>query len=197
MDFDPTELTAKENYKLLIGSVIPRPIAFITSMDKEGVVNAAPFSFFTVASSDPPQLVVAVQHQKGERKDTARNILETKEYVIQIVSRDITHDVNETAAPLPPGESELSRTNLTLADSDVVGVPGIREAKIRFEMRLTDHLALASSDLLVGKVVRYHIDDELVSDHRIDAKALEPVSRLAGHDYGTIGEVFTIPRPMK
>lgn len=197
MKFEASTLSAKDNYKLLIGSIIPRPIAFVTTQGEDGTVNAAPFSFFTVASSSPPQLVIAVQRTDQGQKDTARNILAKQSYVIHIVSEEIVDAVNETAAPLAYGESELERTDLTLVDSDAIEVPGIAEAKIRFEMRLTQYVELEGADLLIGEVLRYHVADELVDSFRIDAAGLKAVSRLAGNDYATIGKTFTIARPTK
>ncbi|WP_214851792.1 flavin reductase family protein [Exiguobacterium sp. s193] len=195
MKFDAADLSPKENYKLLIGSIIPRPIAFVTTKGADGVVNAAPFSFFTVASSNPPQLVIAVQQTEQGQKDTAKNILLNQEYVIHIVSEEIVEAVNETAAPLAYGESELERTNLTLVDSDLIDVPAVAEAKIRFELKLTNHLELEGANLLIGEIVRYHVADELVESFRIDSDGLKAIARLAGNDYAKVGDIFTIARP--
>lgn len=195
MKFDAADLSPKENYKLLIGSIIPRPIAFVTTKGADGVVNAAPFSFFTVASSNPPQLVIAVQQTEQGQKDTAKNILLNQEYVIHIVSEEIVEAVNETAAPLTYGESELERTNLTLVDSDLIDVPAVAEAKIRFELKLTNHLELEGANLLIGEIVRYHVADELVESFRIDPDGLKAIARLAGNDYAKVGDIFTIARP--
>lgn len=197
MKFDAQSLSPKENYKLLIGSIIPRPIAFVTTKGTDGTINAAPFSFFTVASSHPPQLLIAVQKTDQGEKDTAKNILLNQEYVIHIVSEEIVEAVNETAAPLAYGESELERTNLTLIDSDLIDVPAVAEAKIRFELKLTQHVELEAADLLIGEVVRYHVADELVDSFRIDADGLGAIARLAGNDYAKIGDIFTIARPTK
>ncbi|RJO95896.1 flavin reductase family protein [Exiguobacterium sp. RIT452] len=197
MKFDAQSLSPKDNYKLLIGSIIPRPIAFVTTKGADGTINAAPFSFFTVASSHPPQLLIAVQKTDQGEKDTAKNILLNQEYVIHIVSEEIVEAVNETAAPLAYGESELERTNLTLIDSDLIDVPAVAEAKIRFELKLTQHVELEAADLLIGEVVRYHVADELVDSFRIDADGLGAIARLAGNDYAKIGDIFTIARPTK
>lgn len=197
MKFDAQSLSPKDNYKLLIGSIIPRPIAFVTTKGGDGTINAAPFSFFTVASSHPPQLLIAVQKMDQGEKDTAKNILLNQEYVIHIVSEEIVEAVNETAAPLAYGESELERTNLTLIKSDLIDVPAVAEAKIRFELKLTQHVELEAADLLIGEVVRYHVADELVDSFRIDADGLGAIARLAGNDYAKIGEIFTIARPTK
>ena len=123
----------RENYKFLIGSIIPRPIAFITTQSEDGVVNAAPFSYFNIVSANPPMISVSVQRRDGMMKDTARNIMNTKEFVVHIVDQGILRDVNETAAELDMDESEITRTHFTLVSSDKISVPAVNEAKIRFE----------------------------------------------------------------
>lgn len=198
--FNPENNTERENYKLLIGSVVPRPIAFVTTVAEDGTVNGAPFSYFNVVSSNPPLLSISVQRRNGIVKDTARNILKNKEYVIHIVDEYNVNEINATAASLPPNESEIQKTNLTLVESERVNVPGIRESKVRFECILKHSLELdednsVGSDLLIGKVVRFHIDKEIYQDGKINPNLLGPISRLAGSDYAKIGELFSIDRP--
>lgn len=201
MFIDPQALSERDNYKFLIGSIIPRPIAFVTTKSEDGVVNGAPFSFFNIVSSNPPLISVSVQRPAGRMKDTARNILATKEFVVHIVDTANVEKINETAATLPPDESEIPYADLTLIDSTKVQVPAITEAKIRFECQLEQALELGGNseqpgcDLLIGKVVAYHIEEALYEDGRIDADALAAVSRLAGNDYAEIGRTFTIARP--
>ena len=117
LSFDPSMNTERENYKLLIGSIIPRPIAFVTSLGKSGTLNGAPFSYFNIVSSNPPMISLAIQRNGGKQKDTARNILETKEFVVHIVDQDNVEKVNETAASLPPDQSEIERAQLTPVQS--------------------------------------------------------------------------------
>lgn len=193
--FDPDKQTERENYKLLIGSVIPRPIAFVTSKSQEGVVNAAPFSYFNIVSSNPPMLSVSVQRKGSDRKDTGRNILAQKEFVVHIVDEENVFEVNETAANLPPDESEIDITKLTLVDSEAVGVPAVKEAKVRFECVLQQAVGLPYNDLLIGRIVRIHVDESIYKNGRIDAKGLKPVSRLAGTSYAKLGEIFSLKRP--
>lgn len=199
---DPMSLTERENYKFLIGSVIPRPIAFVTSINEEGVVNAAPFSFFNIVSSNPPMLSVSVQRKAGVQKDTAHNITNNKQFVVHIVSEDIVHDVNKTAANLASYESEIDETTFTLVDSTVIRVPAVAQAKIRFECELVQHVPLGGEDgqsgcdLLIGRVVHYHIDEDIYNERgHIDPVKLQAMSRLAGNDYATIGQLLTIARP--
>lgn len=198
---DPKQLSERENYKFLIGSIIPRPIAFITSISEEGVVNAAPFSFFNIVSSNPPMISVSIQRKKGEKKDTARNIHTKGQFVVHIVDTENVEQVNETAASLPPNESEVAVADLSLVKSEIIDVPGVKEAKVRLECVLEKALELGGDDnhpgcdLIIGKVVYYHIEESLYKDGRIDAEGLAVISRLAGNDYAKIGAQFTIERP--
>ncbi|TWT27133.1 flavin reductase family protein [Planomicrobium sp. CPCC 101110] len=195
LSFDPQEQTERENYKLLIGGVIPRPIAFVTSRSAEGALNAAPFSYFNVVSSDPPMISVSVQSRAGAPKDTAKNAVETGEFVVHIVDETNVEQVNRTAASLPPGANELELTEFTLTESEVISVPAVNEAKIRFECRLEQVVELGGTRLLIGKVVRFHVDESIYENGRIHHELLKPVSRLAGTNYAKLGEVFSMERP--
>ena len=200
LSFDPSMNTERENYKLLIGSIIPRPIAFVTSLGKDGTLNGAPFSYFNIVSSNPPMISLSIQRNGGKQKDTARNILEKKEFVVHIVDQDNVEKVNETAASLPPNQSEIERAQLTPVQSTQISVPGIKEAKVRFECTLEHSVELGGEDstgcdLLIGKVVQFHIDDDIHENGRINPLALGAVSRLAGQSYAKIGEIFELERP--
>ena len=198
--FSPNEISERDNYKFLIGSIIPRPIALITSVSKEDVLNIAPFSYFNIVTSNPPIVSVALQRKNGELKDTARNILEKEEAVIHIVDNVNVDDANETAANLAEDESELDRTKFTTIPSNTVDIPSLEEARIRFEVELEKHVLLEndgvpSVDLMLLKIKEYHIDEDIYEDGRIDPRGLGAISRLAGHDYAEIGHIFTRERP--
>lgn len=198
--FNPNDNTERENYKLLIGTVIPRPIAFVTCKSSSGTINAAPFSYFNIASTNPPMLSLSIQRKDGKVKDSARIIKETGEFVIHIVDTDNVDEVNKTAAALSPEESEIDKTNLTLIDSEEINVPGVKEAKVRFECTLEKSVELGengkvNTDFIIGKIVRFHIAEEIYKSGKIDYDQLQAVSRLAGHDYAKIGEIFSIERP--
>ena len=200
ISLNPEELSEKENYKFLIGSIIPRPIALISSLSKDNIFNVAPFSYFNIVTSDPPIVAVACQRKEGQLKDTTRNILEKKEAVIHIVDDENVGEANKTAANLEADESEFGLTNFTRIDSDKVAVPALKESKIRFEVKLHQHVPVVDegvekADLLLLKIEQYHIADEIYSQGRIDPNGLAAVSRLAGHDYAEIGHQFTIARP--
>lgn len=200
ISLNPEELSEKENYKFLIGSIIPRPIALISSLSKDNIFNVAPFSYFNIVTSDPPIVAVACQRKEGQLKDTTRNLLEKKEAVIHIVDAENVGEANKTAANLEADESEFDLTNFTRIDSDKVAVPALKESKIRFEVKLHHHVPVVDegvekADLLLLKIEQYHIADEIYSQGRIDPNGLAAVSRLAGHDYAEIGRQFTMARP--
>jgi len=200
LSIDPSKNTERENYKFLIGSIIPRPIAFVTTLSKGGVLNGAPFSYFNIVSSNPPMISLSIQRSEGKQKDTARNINDLKEFVIHIVDEQNVAEVNETAASLPSDQSEIEEGNLTPVESEKISVPGVKEAKIRMECVLEQSLELGGldtpgCDFIIGKVVQFHIDNTIYENGRIDPKGLAAVSRLAGTNYAKIGEIFSIERP--
>lgn len=201
MQINPGTQTRKENYKLLIGSVLPRPIAFVTSVHSSGVVNAAPFSFFNVVGTEPPLVGIScIRKPDGVMKDTARNIVEKCEFVVHVVSEENVATVNETAVDFPSDQSEAEMAGFHLVPSVVIQTPRIKETKIQMECKLYRHLPLGgtkdrpNADFLIGEIVRFHLDDELYSAGRIDAERLQPVGRMAGTTYVRGGEMFSMPR---
>ena len=201
MQLDPGKLSKKENYKWLIGSVLPRPIAFVTSINASGIVNAAPFSFFNVVTTDPPMVGFSCMRKPdGEMKDTAKNIIGQREFVVHAVSEENVGLVNETAVDFPPDHSEVEQVGLHLLPASVVQVPRIKETKIQMECKLHRYWPLGGrgshpdADFLVGEVVCLHIDDDLYEEGKIDTHALKPVGRMAGRTYLKGGEMFSMHR---
>ncbi|MGN7402472.1 flavin reductase family protein [Cytobacillus praedii] len=197
---DPDFMSERENYKFLIGSIIPRPIAFVTTMSKDGVLNGAPFSYFNIVSSNPPMISLSIQRSNGNMKDTARNILESKEFVIHIVDEENVEKINQTSASLPSEQSEVEAADLTPVQSMRISVPGVKESKIRMECILEQSLELGGTDtpgcdMVIGRVVQFHIEDGIYEKGRIDPMGLAAISRLAGQSYAKIGEIFEIERP--
>jgi flavin reductase (DIM6/NTAB) family NADH-FMN oxidoreductase RutF len=195
-----SDLSKKQNYKLLSGSIIPRPIAFVTSQDRDGNLNAAPFSFFNVVSSAPPMVMISTGRFGGKRKDTSLNIEEMGSFVVHITDETTVEQVNRTAAPINRQDNELERTELSLVESELIPIPGIEQSKIRMECKLERLIPLGDteegSDLIIGEVVMFHIDEDVYfEDSKIDSEALNAVCRLAGNDYASIGDTFTIVRP--
>lgn len=200
--FKADELTVKQQYKYIIGSVIPRPIALVTTLSPNGeTVNAAPFSFFSGASNELPLLTIASLRVDGKMKDTARNILEQKEAVVHIVDTNIAEDMNATCKSLPPEQSELGLTDFTLENSQLIQVPQLKEAKIKFESILHQYVPIENekkeiiTDFFILKAVRFCFDEAVLDHSYVNAEALNPIARLAGNQYATLGEEFTLIRP--
>jgi flavin reductase (DIM6/NTAB) family NADH-FMN oxidoreductase RutF len=201
MILDPSELSVKENYKIVIGSVLPRPIALVSSISKSGVLNLAPFSFFTAITSKPPTVCFApaLRGPEGMKKDTLYNIEETGEFVVNVVSEQIAEQMNETAGDFPPEIDEFAHAGFTPEPAQVVSVPRVKESPISMECKLYKVVYIGdpgpgSGALVIGEIVCYHIADELFSDGRIDTGLLKPVGRLAGMEYTTLGKRFTLLR---
>ncbi|MBF2348121.1 flavin reductase family protein [Listeria marthii] len=202
--FKSAELSQKDNYKFLTGSIIPRPIAFVTTLAEDGVtVNAAPFSFFNVVSSSPAIVSIAVQRADGEQKDTARNAAFTKELNIHIVSEEFVEEMNKTAARLARDVSEIDKTNLHLEPVQDMKTPKISEAKIVLTAKLEQIIPIKNdagevvSDLILARIVTYDFADDVFDpEHQYSLpEKLAPVARLAGNDYAKMGEIFRIERP--
>ncbi|HAB8496798.1 TPA: flavin reductase family protein [Listeria monocytogenes] len=202
--FKSADLSQKENYKFLTGSIIPRPIAFVTTLAEYGeTVNAAPFSFFNVVSSDPAIVSIAVQRANGEQKDTARNAAFTKELNIHIVSESFVEEMNKTAARLAPDVSEIDTTSLHLEKVPGMKTPKISEANIVLTAKLEQIIPIKNdagevvSDLILARILTYDFADEVFDSehHYVLPEKLEPVARLAGNDYTKLGDIFRIERP--
>jgi flavin reductase (DIM6/NTAB) family NADH-FMN oxidoreductase RutF len=195
---DPSELDPQSSYKLLIGSVVPRPIAWTSTVSQEGVRNLAPFSFFTVASRQPPTLCISVgpppETDGGERatKDTLSNIEETEEFVINIVSLALSNTMHESSKSHPPEADEFEKAGLTPAPCQVVKAPRVEEAGVSMECLLDRILPLGSDHLVIGRMVRFHVRDELYEDGRVNVAKLQPLGRLAGN-YTRIETIFDLP----
>ncbi len=199
MIIDPSELDAQSVYKLLIGSVVPRPIAWTSTVSREGVRNLAPFSFFTVASRQPPMLCISVgpppEAEGGARpaKDTLTNIEETGEFVVNIVSLSLSNTMFESSKNHPPDADEFEKAGLTPARCEVVKAPRVEEAGVSMESVLDRVLPLGTDYLVIGRMVRFHVRDELYGDSgRIDVAGLDPLGRLAG-DYTKVETIFELP----
>lgn len=200
----PEDIGNKLNYKLLTGVVVPRPIAFVTTLSTVNkTVNAAPFSFFNVVSSNPPRISISVARRNGEMKDTARNALHFGEFVVHLSDEALIEDINQTAASLKPEESELDLTKLQTVPSSKISVPAIQQAKIRFECKLDQHIpfqddqGVTNTDLIIGRILCYHLHQEFYDTEKeyVLSEDAKPVSRLAGNHYAKLGPSFTLIRP--
>lgn len=195
MIIDPDTLDPQSCYKLLIGSVVPRPIAWTSTVSGEGVRNLAPFSFFTVASRQPPMLCISVgpRPDEGLDKDTLSNVEETGEFVVNIVSLSLSNTMFESSKNHPPEADEFEKAGLTPAPCEVVGAPRVEEAGVSMECVLDRVLPLGTDHLVIGRMVRFHVRDELYGENgRIDVASLDPLGRLAG-DYTKVETIFDLP----
>ncbi|MDT3425428.1 flavin reductase (DIM6/NTAB) family NADH-FMN oxidoreductase RutF [Paenibacillus forsythiae] len=191
------EQTPHDNYKLLIGSVVPRPVAFVTSINAEGIVNAAPFSFFNIVNDNPPMIMFSCgRHADGTLKDTARNILANQEFVAHITDEDNIEAINHTSINAPESVSELGLAGLTAVPGTMVAVPRVQECPVAMECRLAQHVPLGHFDVFIGEVLSFYVRDDLIQNGRIDIGKLKPVSRLAGLSYSAIGRIFDLERPV-
>jgi flavin reductase (DIM6/NTAB) family NADH-FMN oxidoreductase RutF len=189
--FDPAELPGKEPYFLLTGLVVPRPIAWVSTLSEDGVANLAPHSYFNAISSDP----LIVHFTSTGEKDSLRNCRATGEFVVNVVSRDLIEPMNLTAADAPPEVSEFDLAGLAQAPSERVAPPRVARAKAALECRVVDIHSLGNGNMVFGQVLLVHVDDTVWRDGRVDAELLDPVGRLSGSAYATLGDVVKIPRP--
>lgn len=199
--------TPEEIYKILIGSILPRPIAWVSTVSKDGKLNLAPFSFFTVASSNPPVLCFAPAlkpefiegTKRGQPKDTLQNIQDTDEFVVNIVSRETAEKMNQSSGSYDAGTSEFEVAGLTPAKSMFVAPPRVAESLINFECRLNQIISFGehpgAGNLVLGNIVCAHIDDTVHKNGRIDLNVLQPIGRLSGMEYCSINDRFTMIRP--
>lgn len=196
--FDFSKLSARERYKLLIGAVVPRPIAWVTTIDENGVPNAAPFSFFNCLSSDPAILALGVENYADMRfKDTGHNIRVTEEFTVNIVGFDNLHAMNVTAVPFAPEVNEFEAAGLTMIPGEFVSCPQIAQAPVRFECKRHTTLNIGKSrEIILGEVLAMHSRPGIVNDRlHVDAQALDALGRMGGHGYCRSNETFDLPTP--
>jgi len=190
--------------RVLTGVVVPRPIAFVSTMSASGLVNLSPFSFFNAVAYDPPTLVFSCSKYAAgwpdKKKDTLANIEETGEFVVNVVVDDIAEAMNQTAAEYPTEVNEFEVAGLTPAPSDLVRPPRVAESPVNMECRLVQVVPIGEGrhqhGLVIGEIVLLHIRDDIISGHRINHQKLRPTGRLAGNMYCHTGDVFELPRPV-
>jgi flavin reductase (DIM6/NTAB) family NADH-FMN oxidoreductase RutF len=195
-DFDPDAMSFKDQYKLVTGSVIPRPIALVTTIGPDGP-NAAPFSFFNCFAIDPPTLLFSASPREGHIKDTVRNIRHTPEFVIHIVDADLKDQMNICAIDFPLGTNEMKEAGFRTAPSRKVRPPRILDCPVHFECRLVDIMQLGRVpyELVIGRVVHMHFREDLLNDRlHVDPGKLNALGRLAGDGgYTRITDRFIMP----
>jgi flavin reductase (DIM6/NTAB) family NADH-FMN oxidoreductase RutF len=198
---DPRASNYQDVYKVLIGAIVPRPIAFVSTISPEGIRNLAPFSFFTAISANPPVVCFCPTRRPGPepRKDTLRNVTETREFVVNIVSEEIAQQMNMTSGDFAADVDEFEAAGLTPIPSDLVKPPRVAESHVHMECKL--YLTLEISDLpgggnlVIGEVVRLHVDDAYVDSFKIDADKLRAIGRMGGNSYVRTTDRFDMIRP--
>ncbi len=194
IDIPADRLSAAESYRLLVGVVVPRPIAWVTTRQEDGRINLAPFSCYTFVSSDPPMVAVSIGRRQGIAKDTARNAQRTGEFVVNIVAEDQVEPMHLSSAEHPSDASEPDILDIALAPSVMIETPRVAAAPVALECRLTDVLQFGKlkTDLVVGEVVLFRIADRLYRDGKVDTVAMRPLARLGGPNYARLGEILTM-----
>ena len=195
--FDFAELSARDRYKLLIGTVIPRPIAFVTTVNEKGRPNAAPFSFFNCLSADPAIVAIGVENHADMRfKDTGHNIRMTEEFTVNIVDDAMLDAMNVCAVPFPPGVDELEIAGLTAVPGTHVGCPRIAEAPASLECRRYMTLEVGKSrEIVLGLVLGCFVREGAVNPltKHVDQRKMDAIGRLGGHGYSRIRDQFDLP----
>jgi flavin reductase (DIM6/NTAB) family NADH-FMN oxidoreductase RutF len=200
MLFDFAAMAARDRYKLLVSTVVPRPIAWIVSQNVHGQLNAAPFSFFNALAGDPPVVGIGISsHEPGRPKDTRRNIRETGQFVVNLVSEEMAQAMNVTAIEFEPGINELAQAGLTTAPCLHVTPPRIAESPVSMECELLQIVDLGTqSGLVLGRVLAMHVRDEAVTDAakaHIDTPGLKLIGRMHGSGwYARTSDLFEMPR---
>ncbi len=190
-EIDPAGLPEREVYLLLTSLVVPRPIAWVSTLAEDGTRNLAPHSYFNIVSSDPP----VVHFTSSGEKDTLRNVRASGEFVVNIVTGDLAEQMNLTAADFPPGEDEFAWAGLEAAPSLIVKPPRVAAAKAALECRVHSELTIGIGTMTFGEVVHVSADDDLFTDGRIAAERLPAVGRLAGSGYIHVDRPFRMRRP--
>ncbi|PAU65286.1 flavin reductase [Pseudomonas sp. PIC25] len=202
MLIDFTRLTPLEAYRWLTATVTPRPIAWVSSLSREGVSNLAPFSFFQVISDEPPTLMVNIGlHDDGRLKDTLRNVQDTGELVIQLVTAKQAEAMNASSASLPHGVSEFEACGIASLPAERVAPPRVAGAPVAFECSLAEVQPYPrdnpSNYLIFARILLAHIDPEILDERgRVDPRKLDLIGRLGGSGYTHTREVFEMPRPV-
>ena len=198
---NPKETSVESIYKLLIGAILPRPIAFISTLNKQGQGNLAPFSFFNGVCSNPPCLMVSIARKpNGEKKDSLRNIEETGEFVVNSANEWLIEKLVSCGSTYPYGENEMERVGLNPLASQLVKPPRVKESAFHMECKLYNQMEIGdgtagSSTIVVGEIVLFHINEAIYKEGKIDLSTYKPMARLGGSNYCEPGVIRNLPIP--
>ncbi len=201
MEMDVQNTSVVDVYHALVGSVVPRPIAWVTTLAPSGVVNLAPFSFFNTFGANPPVVVFSpTLRRDGTKKDTLRNLESLGEFVLNAAVESLAEQVNLSSKELPPHESEVALVGLTTVPAARVKPPRIAEAPIHLEGVVRQIVPIGSgpisANLVIGEIVHIHIDDRVLDAHgRVDPRQLRAIARLGGDYYCRATDLFEMCRP--
>jgi flavin reductase (DIM6/NTAB) family NADH-FMN oxidoreductase RutF len=200
MQFDIQNTESSALYKLLTGTVIPRPIAWVATIDENGIDNLAPFSFFNVVSEDPPHIMFSTVRTGNKNKDTLNNILANQQFVVNLVTEDVVEQMNTTSQSVAADVNEFELAKVTPIESIYIKPKRVKESFVQFECEMVHHYFIEKHQnggacIIIGKIITMHIDDSiLMENHKIDLEKYKPVARLAGSNYSKLGEIFSIKR---
>lgn len=195
LELDPEDWPARQVYFLMTGLVIPRPIAWVSTLGADGTRNVAPHSYFNVVAHDPPHVVFSSSGGPARKKDTLANVRSSGEFVVNLVTMDVVEPMNFTATDFPPDEDEFIWAGLTAEPSQRVSAPRVAEAAAHLECELREVVPAGNGSIVVGEVVHVHVTPRVWRAGRVDPELLDPVCRLAGTRYARLGTIFQLPRP--
>jgi flavin reductase (DIM6/NTAB) family NADH-FMN oxidoreductase RutF len=195
MILDPAAVSAVHFGRFMNSVIVPRPIAFVTTVSAAGRVNAAPFSWFCGLATSPPLLGVSISPREGGPKDTLRNVRETRELVVNVVTEAMAGAIVQASGDWPPEVDELALVGFTALPSDLVRPPRVAESPVSLECRFEREIELGESRLVVGEIVRAHVRDEVLTEGRVDITKLRPLARLGGEQYTGLGGLLRLSRP--
>lgn len=197
--FDTAELSARDAYRLLISAIVPRPIAWVSTVSPEGALNLAPYSFFNGVASDVPTVMfAAVAKADGSPKDSLRNARDTGEFVVNLADEALAEALNHTSGTWAHGVDEFSKAGLEAAPSSLVRPPRVAAAPVALECRVSQLVEVtgSSSVLVLGRVMMIHVRQALLGDDNlVVAERFRPLARLGRDEYTTLGRVFSLGRP--
>jgi flavin reductase (DIM6/NTAB) family NADH-FMN oxidoreductase RutF len=200
MELDPESLAVRDRYQLLIATILPRPIAWVSTVSPEGVPNLAPFSFFTGICANPMTVCFApVNDRNGKKKDTLVNIEKTKQFTVNIVNEDNAEKMNQTSAAYPYGVNEFEKAGLTASPSTKIKAPRVKESPVSYECELDQIVRIGegplAGNLVIGRVVNFHCDASIYNGGKIDHQSLNAIGRMEGAWYARTRDAFELPRP--
>jgi flavin reductase (DIM6/NTAB) family NADH-FMN oxidoreductase RutF len=200
MQFNSLTTDSSVLYKLLTGTIIPRPIGWISTIDNNGINNLAPFSYFNAVGEDPPHIMFSTVRSGNKNKDTLNNILANNQFVVNLVTEEVVEQMNQTAEMVDATVDEFQLASLTPIDSIYITPKRVKESLVHFECEMVHHYFLEGHQnggacVIIGKIITMHIDDSiLMENNRINLEVYKPVARLAGSNYSTLGKLFSVKR---